>query len=311
MSKTLGHNAVTGSATGSATPTPNALAAATGTANADKAAADKAAATPPNYAKLDKAVTTAFSGAENAFDKVATALCNAHDAEVWKHTTHSVTGKAFGSEAAWIKDRKSGFTILDKTLSKQLMVLLYDRGMSLRAIAEVANVKSHVTVANVVGAATDSDSEATPAPAVDKVALAAKIAKGSENVLQRIADALADMTDDDLAAVVERSVSLSEQAIATERNRRNEAERVRKAAAERSKAAAAKRAAKGKAAATPAAAKSKAATATATATTATAADDRAQAIVAAFNGGKSHGNPTGTATPAAATATATPAAATA
>lgn len=187
----------------------------------------------PDYKKLDRAVTSAFKSAEGALERVATAIVAAHEAEVHRFTVNEATGKPFASFAAYAKDRAAGFPILSKAMSKQLMVTLHEAGVSLRAIAALTNVNSQATVKNVIDAATGSG-EGGEGSTVDTgeaaKALAAKLAKAAPGYFTRVSDALPDMTDEDLAAIVLATRELASVAEATARNRVEASDSAAKAA---------------------------------------------------------------------------------
>lgn len=184
-------------------------------ANAVTAQTIETEATKPlgeaDYRKLDRAVVSAFTGVEKAFDRAATAIIAAHDAELHLHTVNEATGKPFGSFAAYAKDRAASFPVLSKSLSKALMVTLHEHGLSLRAIAAVTNVSSQATVKNVVEAAATevakAAAESGDQAAAEQVAnaeqvKASKLAKSLPGLLTRVQDSAVDMSDDELAATL-------------------------------------------------------------------------------------------------------------
>lgn len=189
MSESQGTNATTGTTNTEATDT-EAAAKAAKRAEAD---AQKLAS------KLDKQLDTRLVAVDKSLDKLAEVLTEAKENDVWKHLTDG-EGNPFKSWATYIAAKLATAPRLHAIGRREMVAELVKAGMSVRAIAQAAQVSVGTAQGDVQAvkgrtAQPGGDSAGTAPTAAQT---AAKAVTQAQNACKRVKDTAADMSDSEL-----------------------------------------------------------------------------------------------------------------
>lgn len=216
-----------------------------------KTAKIKAQEESKRHAAIDGAVKTALKSHEKTGSALALALANASDAEIHKHVTNPETGRPFTSFTAYLQARTSEFPLLHKTLRKALVAELVKHGASVRQIAAVTQTSVGTAAGDVNEANGQQRTPQTGGDGVQESATlkASKAVKGYSTACTRVNDALADMTDEEIATVISAGNETLNLARAARKFRAEAANKAKQATLSKAKQAVASGATSGKAAA--------------------------------------------------------------